>query len=100
MTRSPGLSEAAEPFATPPLTARAVVSPEGRIVIPAALRAAVGIRKGEKVILRVEDGVIVVETVLAQVRRVQAIVAQYIKPGGPSLVDEFIAERREMWGEE
>lgn len=34
-----------------------------------------------------------------RVRRLQAIIEPYRKPGG-GVVDEFLAERRRMWGEE
>jgi len=61
---------------------------------PAAMRQALGVTKGGKLIARLEDGVLSLETVETTVRRAQAILRQYI-PEGVSLVDELIAERRE-----
>ncbi len=65
----------------------------GRVVIPAEYRRALGLRPGEEVILRLEDGEIRIISLAQAIRRAQAIVRQYV-PAGRSLSDELIAERR------
>ena len=65
----------------------------GRVVIPAAMRAALGLGEGARIVARVVDGAIVLEPIEAAVRRAQAMVAPYIQEGA-SVVDDLIAERR------
>jgi antitoxin PrlF len=66
----------------------------GRIVIPAAIRTAAGLRDGDNVHVEVADGgeirLIPVDRALA---RAQELLAPYLAPGR-SLADELIAERR------
>lgn len=69
------------------------VGPQGRIVIPAHIRHALGIHPGEILIARVEDGRLVLETRDQVLARLQATFANV--PREISLVDELIAERRE-----
>jgi AbrB family looped-hinge helix DNA binding protein len=66
----------------------------GRVVIPAAFRKALGIKPGDEVILRVDDGELRITTMKQRMERAQRRARQYVKPG-VSLVDELIAERRE-----
>jgi len=68
------------------------VAPNGRLVIPAAMRESLGFTNGGKLIARLEDGVLILETVEAAVRRAQAMVRKYV-PAGVSLADELVAER-------
>ena len=70
-----------------------MVAPNGRVVIPADIRAALGVKDGGKLIARVENGALVLETIQAAVARAQAMVRKYV-PEGTNLVDEFIADRR------
>jgi AbrB family looped-hinge helix DNA binding protein len=69
------------------------VGPQGRIVIPAHIRHALGILPGETLLARVEDRRLVLETREQIVARLQATFAKV--PRDVSLVDELIAERRE-----
>ncbi len=69
------------------------VGPQGRIVIPAQFREALDICPGEILIARVEDGHLVLEKREQILARVRSWFAQV--PREVSLVDEFIAERRE-----
>jgi AbrB family looped-hinge helix DNA binding protein len=64
----------------------------GRVVIPASMRAALGLQDGAKMVARLVDGAIVLEPIDAAVRRAQALVRRYV-PEGSGLVDELIAER-------
>ena len=70
------------------------VNQHGRIVIPASYRKALGIKAGDKIILRMEDDELRITTMQRRIERAQRRVRKYIEPG-VSLVDELIAERRE-----
>lgn len=69
------------------------VNENGRVVIPAAFRRALGINVGDELILRVEDDELRITTLKRRLERAQRLVRKYIKPG-VSLSDELIAERR------
>jgi len=70
------------------------VNENGRIVIPASYRRALGIKAGDEVILRMEDDELRITTMKRRIERAQRLVRKYVEPG-VSLVDELIAERRE-----
>ena len=70
------------------------VNENGRVVIPAAYRKALGIKAGDEVILRMEDDELRITTMKRRIERAQRRVRKYVKPG-VSLADELIAERRE-----
>ena len=65
----------------------------GRVVIPAEYRRTLGLRAGDDVILRLEDGEIRLLSLAQAIRRAQTTVRRYV-PEGRSLSDELIAERR------
>jgi AbrB family looped-hinge helix DNA binding protein len=65
----------------------------GRIVIPAAIRAALGLRTGDTLIARVEDGELRLTSRAEALRRLQAKIRAWDRGTG-SVVDEFLAERR------
>ena len=76
------------------LQARVHVGEKGRIVIPAAMREALGVKPGDTVEMRFEDYELKVSTRRAKIRRAQASVRGLVPPG--TLVsEELIAERRE-----
>ena len=87
MTGLPGFAESQTPFA------EATLGPDGRVLIPAALRDAAGIQRGDDVTIRVEDGRIILTSFKAEIRRIQGMLAHLKRPG-ESIVDEFIAEKR------
>lgn len=70
------------------------VNENGRVVIPASFRKALGIRAGDEVDLRIEDDELRITTLKHRLARAQRLVRKHVKPG-TSLVDELIAERRE-----
>ena len=70
------------------------VNENGRIVIPASFRKALGIHAGDEIVLRIEDDELRITTLKGRIERAQRLVRQHVKPG-TSLVDELIAERRE-----
>ncbi len=74
--------------------ARLRMNENGRVVIPASFRKALGINPGDEVILRLEDDELRITTMKRRIERAQRHVRKYVKPG-VSLVDELIAERRE-----
>jgi AbrB family looped-hinge helix DNA binding protein len=70
------------------------VNENGRVVIPASFRKALGINIGDEVLLRMEDDELRITTLKRRVERAQRLVRKHLKRG-TSLVDELIAERRE-----
>lgn len=64
----------------------------GRIVLPAPARRALGIKPGDELIVRVEDSTIVLCTAAEAARRAQALVRGYVD-SGESLADSLVAER-------
>ena len=70
------------------------MAPNGRVVIPAELRKAMGVASGEELIATWEGDGLRIATMKQNIERVQRHAKPYIKPG-VSRVDELIAERRE-----
>lgn len=66
---------------------------QGRVVIPAWLRKELGIRSGDELVARAEEGRVVLEKRENVLRRVRKRFAGV--PEGTSLADELISERRE-----
>jgi AbrB family looped-hinge helix DNA binding protein len=75
------------------ILANLTMAPNGRVVIPANMRAELGWQSGGKLVARLEDGAVILEPLDAAVRRAQAMVRQYV-PQDAGLVDELISERR------
>lgn len=71
----------------------------GRFVIPAGMRADMGVKPGDDLIMYVEDGELRVRSWRDAIRRVQEKASRLKKPG-ESVVDDFLQGRRAMWGEE
>lgn len=88
MAGFPGFGEAATP-----MDHGVKMGPDGRVLIPAALRAAAGIKAGDRLTIRVVDGRVVIETQVSAIARVAGMFA-HLKAPGESVVDEFLAERR------
>jgi len=76
------------------IEARTRLNENGRLVIPASFRKALGINPGDEVILRLEDDELLLTTLRHRIARAQRNARKYI-PRGVSLADELIAERRE-----
>jgi AbrB family looped-hinge helix DNA binding protein len=72
--------------------ARMKINENGRVVIPASLRTALGIQAGDELVMHVEQDEIRITTLKRRIERAQNHVGRYAKSGA-SLVDELIAER-------
>jgi AbrB family looped-hinge helix DNA binding protein len=72
---------------------RVRVNENGRIVIPASVRQALGIKAGDEVVLRVQDDELRITTMRRRIERAKRLVRAHVKPG-TSLVDSLIADRR------
>src|SRR5581483_2737645 len=80
-------------MAKSPIRAKTRLSANGRLVIPADIREALGAQPGDPILLEVQDGVLRIETYPTMIARIQKEFAQLI-PRGVSLADELIADRR------
>lgn len=70
------------------------VGPQGRIVIPVQARRELGIKDGDTLILRADDGRLFMEKPEQVLERLQNRLSESL-PRDISLVDELLAERRE-----
>lgn len=70
------------------------INENGRVVIPASFRKALGLRAGDEVVLRIEDDELRITTQKHRLERARRLVRKYVQPGR-SLADELIAERRD-----
>jgi bifunctional DNA-binding transcriptional regulator/antitoxin component of YhaV-PrlF toxin-antitoxin module len=66
---------------------------EGHLTLPPPVRAKLGLVGGERLVARVRDGQLIIETLASAVQRAQALLAPFIADE-PSVVDELLAERR------
>jgi bifunctional DNA-binding transcriptional regulator/antitoxin component of YhaV-PrlF toxin-antitoxin module len=85
-------SEPAKP-AAPTMHEHVELGAGGRLVIPAKMRAALGMAVGDRLSLRLEGSELRIYTYKEGLRRVQEMM-QGLVPQGVSLVDELITERR------
>jgi AbrB family looped-hinge helix DNA binding protein len=74
--------------------ARIQVGEKGRIVIPAAIREALGISVGDSIDLSVQDHELRISTLRNRIQRAQERARRYI-PEGVLVSEELSAERRE-----
>ncbi|WP_367978768.1 AbrB/MazE/SpoVT family DNA-binding domain-containing protein [Spiribacter onubensis] len=72
------------------------IGPQGRLVVPADLRRELGLNPGGRLLVRVEDGALILEPRQSVERRLQARFSQ-VDPK-VSLADALIAERRAVAG--
>jgi len=73
--------------------ARMRVSENGRVVIPAAFRKALGIEVGDEVVLRLHNDELRITTQQKRIERARQHARKYLDRG-VSLVDELLSERR------
>lgn len=72
---------------------RVKVSDGGRIVIPMAFREALGVKPGDEMVLRLEDGCLKACTLDQAIRQAQAVVRNYVS-SDRSLSAELIRDRK------
>lgn len=70
------------------------MSKDGRLVVPATFRKALGIKPGDEVVMVLEEGELRVLGTRQAIARAQSLVRRYV-PEGRSLSQELIQERRE-----
>ena len=74
--------------------ARLRINQNGRVVIPASFREALGIQLGDELIVRLEDDELRITTLRNRLYQARRLVRKHVKPGR-SLVEELIRERRD-----
>jgi AbrB family looped-hinge helix DNA binding protein len=65
----------------------------GRVVIPASFREALGIAAGDAILLRFQEGEVRITTRQTRIERAQRRAGRYLKKG-ESLIDDLLAERK------
>jgi AbrB family looped-hinge helix DNA binding protein len=90
-----GLAEGTATFVddSQPIRISVVVTSNGRILLPAEVRNALGVAEGEKLHGSVQDGQLTLMTSATALRKTQERL-RGLMPPGVGLVDELIAERR------
>ena len=73
--------------------ARTRINENGRLVIPASIRRALGLQSGDEVVLLVEDNELRMTTPRKRAERAQQLFKKYVGEG-VHLSDELIADRR------
>jgi antitoxin PrlF len=72
---------------------RLKVGPGGRVLIPADMRAALGVAEGDMLLATLEDGELRLMSGATAVKRAQALMRANLQGHG-SLTEELLAERR------
>ena len=97
MSHAGGFAEGQEPMPAPAMAEKPrwtlYIGANGRVVIPAAARAAMQLGELGKVTAVLEDGELRLISPLVAIGRLQKLIKEHAKPG-ISLADELIAERR------
>lgn len=75
------------------MESRAVLTKNGRLLLPVKFRKALDLRPGDELILRLEEDSIQVIPLHQAVTQAQKLVRKYV-PEGISLVQDLLAERR------
>lgn len=72
------------------------INPNGRIVIPAAVRDQMGLNPGEAVVMEIDaDGILRLESHRAHIRRLQQEFSQPVAPTAKSASRQLMEEREE-----
>lgn len=71
----------------------------GRVVIPAEMRHALGLKAGDEVVMRLEAGEIRLVALRDSVRHARELFRRHV-PAGVPVVDELIASRRQEAADE
>lgn len=73
--------------------ARTRLSENGRLVIPAAFRQALGLKPGDRLVIRVEDDELRISSPRQALARARRLLRQHIPPG-KDLTQSLIDDRR------
>jgi AbrB family looped-hinge helix DNA binding protein len=95
---SPGFSQegrASFKAAATPATATVELGAGGRLVIPAPMRAALGIEIGDRLTVRLEDNQLKIVTYQEALRQARQVLKKYVPPG-VDVVDDFLRWKREQ----
>lgn len=76
-----------------PMRVTLQVKEGGRVLLPAELRAALGVREGDLLRGELVDGQLTLMSRTAAIRKAQEIVRRFV-PEGTSLVDQLLEDRR------
>lgn len=71
----------------------------GRVVIPAEMRHAMGLKAGDEVVMRLEAGEIRLIALRDSVRQARSLFRLHVPEGAP-VVDDFTASRRQEAADE
>ena len=78
------------------------VTKNGRLVIPAKFRKAIGLEEGGSVTLSLKGETISIQTKMARIRAAQEYVAKHLGHIKGSMVDALLADRKrevkDLWG--
>lgn len=69
------------------------IGKNGRVIIPAEFRRALGFEDGDEVILHVDEDGLKISTPAQAISRAQSLVRRYV-PEGSDLSGELVADRR------
>ena len=69
------------------------VAENGRVVLPVGLRRRLNVLRGGTIVIREEDGRLLLESVDDAIGRAQALIRKFA-PDVTGVVDEFLSERR------
>lgn len=72
---------------------RVQIAPNGRMVLPASLRQQLHVERGGLLIIRQDEGRLILESIDDAVRRAQALVRRYA-PDAQGVADELLTEHR------
>mgnify|MGYP003579032419 CR=1 FL=1 len=75
------------------------MSSNGRICIPADVRERLGLKDGGSLTLEETEHGLLLSTVEQRVRKAQAIIREMAKGKPTFTVDDFLRQRRSMWGD-
>jgi AbrB family looped-hinge helix DNA binding protein len=75
------------------------LGPGGRIVIPAPMRVALGMKVGDKLTVRLEDNELRIYTYAQGIRRIRETVRKHV-PEDRDIVEEFLAAKRKEAAQE
>lgn len=77
-----------------PMLDRVKLGEGGRLVIPAAMREALGVKPGDEMALEVENGELKVKSYRSVISDLQAEFSELV-PAGTDVVGDFLKERKE-----